>query len=168
MIEQLHAGAEKLGVQIKLGHRAMAVVRNDQDEVAALELRTGKRTVLARARKAIIFGSGGFGQNPDMLRRNLPGRVFGSCATPAAKGDFVRIGQTLGADLVNMNGAWWKQVAVEPAFRNPIPPSLWMPHGESMIQVNRYGKRVVNEKGPYNERGQIHLEYDPTTREYPN
>jgi len=43
-----------------------------------------------------------------------------------------------------------------------------MPHGDAMIQVDRNGRRVVNEKAPYNERGQVHLTYNPTTRDYPN
>ena len=168
MIEKFHATAEALGVGIKLDHRVVGVVKNEEGEVAALEIRTGVRTVLARARKGVIFGSGGFGQNDELRRRHLPGRVFGSCATPSAVGDFVQIAEGLGATMANLDRAWWKQVAVEPALRHPTPPSLWMPHGDSMIQVDRNGRRVVNEKAPYNERGQIHLAYNPTTRDHPN
>ena len=168
MIERFQGAAEALGVEIKLGHRVVGVVQNEQGEVAALEVHTGVRTVIARARKGVIFGSGGFGQNDELRRRHLPGRIFGSCAIPTAVGDFVQISEALGASLANLDRAWWKQVAVEPALRHPTPPSLWMPHGDSMIQVDRNGRRVVNEKAPYNERGQIHLAYNPTTRDHPN
>ncbi len=168
MIEQLHTAAVRLGVDIRLDHQVVDAIRNDADEVAALEVRAGHRALLARARQAVIFGSGGFGQNDDLRRRHLPGRVFGSCAIPTAQGDFVRIARHLGAEVENLDGAWWKQVAVEPALRHPSPPSFWMPHGDAMIQVNRRGRRVVNEKAPYHERGQVHLGYSPTSRDHPN
>ena len=49
--------------------------------------------------------------------------------------------------------AWWNQVVLEVALRTPSTiRDVWMPFGDSMIQVNRYGRRVVNEKMPYNER----------------
>jgi len=89
MIEKFQSAAEQLGVDVRCGHRVVNVVRNSDDEVAALEIHTGVRTVLARARKGVVFASGGFGQNDAMRRRHLPGRVFGSCATPSAVGDFV-------------------------------------------------------------------------------
>lgn len=168
MIAQLHRGATRLGVDIRLGHRVAAALRNDEGAVFALEVHVGKRAVLARARKAVIFGSGGYAHNADYLRDFLPGRVYGTCASAGARGDFVRIGQELGTRFANMHNAWWKQVVLEPALRSPTPPSLFMPYGDAMLMVNKYGRRVVNEKAPYNERGQIHLQYDISGREYPN
>jgi hypothetical protein len=37
-----------------------------------------------------------------------------------------------------------------------------------MIHVNKYGRRVVDEKMPYHDRSKAHSVYDPTKREYPN
>jgi len=37
-----------------------------------------------------------------------------------------------------------------------------------MVLVNRRGRRVVNEKAHYNERGRIHTVYDATTKQYEN
>jgi hypothetical protein len=37
-----------------------------------------------------------------------------------------------------------------------------------MVIVNRYGRRVVNEKIPYNERTQVHFDWDPVRGEYMN
>jgi len=168
MIEQLEAGARKHGVEIMLEHQAKTLLRNDDGEVAGLELHYRHLTVLARARKAVVFASGGFAHDAELVAQNIPGRVFGSCATMGAQGDFVRIAGEVGAKLAAMKGAWWKQVVVESALHTPSPPGVWLPWGDAMIQVNRYGRRVVNEKMPYHDRGQVHSVYDPTRREYPN
>jgi hypothetical protein len=46
-------------------------------------------------------------------------KVFGGCAAETNTGDFVRIGIELGAQLGNMNNAWWNQVVIEWALRTP-------------------------------------------------
>ena len=74
-------------------------------------------TVAVRARKAVIFGSGGFTQNPELRRRFLPGPVFGGCAVPTNEGDFVGIASALGAELRNMQNAWWAQILLDQALR---------------------------------------------------
>ncbi len=168
MVEQLELGAEQHGVEIAMEHQAATLLCNEEGEVAGLELRYKHLTVLARARKAVIFASGGYAHNAELVERYLPGRVYGTCSTLGATGDFVRIGQAVGAQLGNMKNAWWKQVPLEAALRSPTPPSVWMPWGDSMIHVNKYGHRVVNEKMAYHDRSQIHAVYDPSKREYPN
>ena len=37
-----------------------------------------------------------------------------------------------------------------------------------MIEVNKYGQRVMDEKAVYNERTQVHFAWDPLKGEYPN
>jgi hypothetical protein len=68
-----------------------------------------------------------------------------------------------------MNGAWNAQVPLEPALESPsTPDDIWQPIGDSMIMVNKYGKRVVNEKRNYNDRTKVHFYWDPVEQEYPN
>lgn len=168
MLEQLETAARERGVEIHLEHQAVTLLRNDDGEVAGLELRYRHLTQLARARQAVIFASGGYAHNAEMVRKYLPGRVYGSCATLGAQGDFVRIGIEAGAQLGNMRNAWWKQVPLEASLATATPPGVWLPWGDSMVHVNKYGRRVVNEKLPYPDRGQIHSVYDPSRHEYPN
>lgn len=168
MVEQLEAGAAQHGVRVVLSHQVRGLIKNDDGEVAGLELRYGHTARLARARRAVVFASGGYAHNDELVRRYLPGRVYGTCSTLGARGDFVRIGIEAGAQLGNMKNAWWKQVPLEAALRSPTPPSVWLPWGDAMVHVNRYGHRVVDEKMPYHDRSQVHSVYDPTRREYPN
>lgn len=168
IIEQLELAARKHGVEVLLEHRAVRLLQNAERAAVGLELRYRHLTVLARARQAVVFASGGFAHDSELVRRYLPGRVFGSCSTAGARGDFVRIGVEAGALLGNMGNAWWKQVPVEIALRSPSPPGVWIPWGDAMVQVNKYGRRVVNEKMAYSDRARIHGVYDPNRREYPN
>ena len=40
--------------------------------------------------------------------------------------------------------------------------------GDSVIEVNRYGKRVVDEKRNYTDRTMVHFEWDPQRAEWTN
>jgi 3-oxosteroid 1-dehydrogenase len=168
IIEQFELAARKHGVDIVLEHQAVKLLQNDERAAVGLELRYRHLTVLARARKGVVFASGGFAHNEELVRRYLPGRVFGSCSTSGAQGDFVRIGIEAGAQLANMANAWWKQAPLQAALRSPSPPGVWIPWGDAMIHVNKYGRRLVNEKMAYSDRSKIHAVYDPNRREYPN
>jgi succinate dehydrogenase/fumarate reductase flavoprotein subunit len=169
LINGMEAAARSLGARILLEHRAAAVLRNELGQVIGLEARVGRRTILVRARLAVVFCSGGFLHDRDLRNHFLRGPVFGGCAADTCTGDFVRIGLELGTQLGNMNNAWWNQCVLEVALRTPSTiRDVWMPFGDSMLQVNRYGRRVVNEKMPYNERAQVHFQWNPTKREYSN
>jgi len=168
LIDQLAAAGERLGVRTLLGHRVVDALRNDTGQVIGVEARIGTRTVLCRAERAVVFGTGGFLHDAELVRTYLPGKVFGGCSVPTTAGDFVRIGQRLGAPLAGMHRSWWKQVLVEQAIDNAHPGGTFLPFGDSMLQVNKYGHRVVNEKSPYNERSQVHFHWNPTLREYSN
>jgi hypothetical protein len=88
---------------------------------------------------------------------------------PTNTGDFIPIAMALGADLGNMNNAWWFQLPLEIALTTAgTSADIWIPYGDSMIQVDKYGRRVVNEKAAYNERSQVHHYWDPSAAEYPN
>ncbi|MCZ7534483.1 MAG: FAD-binding protein [Acidimicrobiia bacterium] len=97
IIEQLERAARERGIDIALEHRAVKLLQNDDRAAVGLELRYRHLTVLARARKAVVFASGGFAHNAELVRRHLPGRVYGSCSTSGAQGDFVSIGIEAGA-----------------------------------------------------------------------
>jgi 3-oxosteroid 1-dehydrogenase len=168
MFERLDAARIAFGIPLLLEHRAEDVIRNEAGEICGLEARTGVRTVLIRAQRAVVFCTGGYLHNAEYVANFLPARIFGGCASPNAVGDFLRIGQKLGTQLGNMDRAWWKQIVVEQGIRGPGAIGLAVASGDSMVQVNRHGVRVVNEKSPYNERAQVHFQWDPSARDYPN
>jgi len=108
-------------------------------------------------------------KNADLMRSFQRVRVYGSCATQGAQGDFIAMASRVGAALGNMAGAWHNEVILEqvlvPEYQNEL---IWVPPGDSMIYVNRYGERVVDELRPYCSRSRVHDTYDPVREEYPN
>ncbi|MGQ0699614.1 MAG: FAD-dependent oxidoreductase [Panacagrimonas sp.] len=170
LLWQLQKGFDKLPIQVLLDHRVLDVIRNSEGDVCGLSVDRGDaEPVNFRARKAVVFCTGGFTHNPEMARAHLKGHIWGGCAAPGSTGDFIPIAQRVGAVLGNMSNAWWGQIPVEVALKTrSVPVDVWSTPGDSMIQVNRYGRRFVNEKIQYNERTQAHFVWDPVRGEYPN
>ena len=168
LIEQLETALRKRGQTILTDHLVQRVVMND-DAVIGLEVDSGGNTVTVRARKAVVFGAGGYAHNPEFVRLYQRNHSYGACASGASTGNFIDIGGAAGARLGNMFGAWRGQVMVEECLKNPrLASCVFFPPGDSMLEVNRYGRRVVNEKRNYNDRTKIHFSYDPTTEDFPN
>jgi hypothetical protein len=150
-------------------HRARELILNDRREVIGVAASHGGKDVLLRARKAVIFGSGGFAQNPALVSKFQKIRIFGACATDGSEGDIVPIATRAGAALGGMFGAWNANVVLEQALQNSVVNRvMFEPAGDSMIFVNKYGKRFVNEFRSYNSRPRAHEVYDPTEEDYPN
>jgi 3-oxosteroid 1-dehydrogenase len=169
LIEQLATALRERGQSILTDHRVLRVVMDDDGAVIGVEADSGGKTVTIRACKAVVFGAGGYAHNPEFVRLYQRNHSYGSCASGAATGNFIDIGGAAGARLGNMFGAWRGQVMVEECLKNPrLAACVFFPPGDSMIEVNKYGKRVVNEKRNYNDRTKIHFSFDPTTEDFPN
>ncbi|WP_371821235.1 FAD-dependent oxidoreductase [Blastococcus sp. PRF04-17] len=169
LVEAMQATAEKLGVSIRTNTRVVQVVRDDEDVVVGVEARVRTTTDVFGARQGVVFATGGFLHDPEMAAAFLRGPVFGGAAAEEATGDFVRIASGLGARLGNMGHAWWDEVVLEAALRtrSTLRDAVYL-FGDSMMVVNRHGRRVMNEKMPYNERGQVHFHWDADSRRYTN
>ena len=172
LVERLLDGARRLGAEVLMDRRVVHVVRNehsDAHDVIGVEVRVGRRTELLGARRGVVFCSGGFLHNRRLAMEFLRGPVLGGAAAEGSTGDFVDIATEIGAQLGNMTHAWWDQVVAELAVRVPETiRDVYEPFGDSMVIVDRCGRRVVNEKIPYNERSQVHFVWDPVRRVYPN
>jgi hypothetical protein len=80
-----------------------------------------------------------------------------------------QIAQEAGARMGSLHTAWRTEVLFEEALASrAVAAGTFVLPGDSMIVVNKYGQRVVNEKRDYNDRTMVHFVYDPTREEYPN
>lgn len=170
LIRQLRVALDANEIPVLTKHRVERVVTNDAGEVVGVEVSLRKGgTVSVRGRKAVVFATGGFTHNKEYRDQFLRGPIFGGCAVPTNEGDFIKIGGSVGAAMGNLTHAWWVQQTLELALEfSSTPTGIWAAPGDSMIQVNKYGRRFMNEKFLYNERTQRHFDWDPSRAEYPN
>jgi 3-oxosteroid 1-dehydrogenase len=165
----LTAACRRDGVDIKTSHRVQQVILNDKREVIGVEARTeGGGVFRARARKAVIFATGGFTHDPELRKNFLAMPLYGGCAAMTNEGDFIRISSTLGVQLRNMNYPWMCPISLDKAIaRDPSMSGMFSVAGDSMIFVDKRGERVVNEKLNYNELAQKFFQWDGAKVEYP-
>jgi 3-oxosteroid 1-dehydrogenase len=168
-IRTMAATAREDGVDIRVSHRVQRVVM-EGDTVTGVEATTPDGDMhRIGARKAVIFATGGFTHDEDLRRNFLAAPVFGGCAAMTNEGDFVRISGPVGAQLRNMAHAWMCPIPLELAVaRRPDMSGMFSVAGDSMIFVDKNGRRVVNEKLQYNELAQAFFVWDADAAEYPN
>ena len=167
LIAQLTQWLQQRGASILLNHRVVEVRRED-GRVCGVNAEAGGRRVTVRADKGVIFASGGYAHNRELvgLHQNA---FYGSCAAASITGDFIPIAARVGASMGNLRTAWRAQVVIEEALDDPVlEQSVFIPPGDAMILVNKYGRRVVNEKRNYNDRTHAHFYFDPVAADYPN
>ena len=145
-----------------------AVVVEDDGAVVGVRAATEDGARTFRARQGVVFATGGFTHDDELRRNFLPAVVVSGCAAPSIEGDFVHIATALGLPLRNMNYAWMAPIPFEIALQgSPHLSGIFAVPGDSMIWVDKYGNRVVNEKAIYNELAMSFLVFDPGKMEYP-
>ncbi|MBK5263731.1 MAG: FAD-dependent oxidoreductase [Alphaproteobacteria bacterium] len=162
--------ARRDGVEIKTSHRVQRVLLDLQGRASGVEVLDASGIVKRiRARKAVVFATGGFTHDPELRSNFLSVPVFGGCAVQSNEGDLVRISSELGIKLRNMNNAWLAPISLEKAIaKDGALSGIFAMSGDSMIIVNKDGRRVGNEKQPYNELGRSFAVWDGEQNEYAN
>jgi len=170
LMGQYRAALERRKIPVLTGHAAARLVRNAEGRVIGLQCEAEGGTVAVRARKGVIFGTGGYAHNTEFVDcYQTSAGLLGSCAMPWSTGDFIDIAGGAGARMGDLSTAWRTQIVLEDALRaRTLGVGVFFPPGDSMVQVNRNGLRVVNEKRNYNDRTEIHGFYDASQAEFPN
>lgn len=169
LVERFKKYAKENGIPVNTHHEVTKILRNSDGIVNGLEVKAGKETKTYHARKGVIFGTGGYTHNEDMMRNFQRGPIYGGCASPECTGDFVPMASQVGAKIGNMQGAFRAQCLVENKLDNPMAANnCFFIAGDSVFQVNKYGKRVMNEKRNYNDRGMAHFAWNQNNAEWTN
>jgi hypothetical protein len=168
LLAQLLAAAEKLDVPVLCDQRVDGIVVDDDGAVVGVRVTGNGSTKHLGATQAVIFATGGFTHDESLRKNFLSAGIFSGCAAPTNEGDFVHMATALGLPLRNMNFAWLCPIPLEIALaKSPYLSGMFSVAGDSMIWVDKYGNRVVNEKTIYNELATSLLQYDPHKLEYP-
>lgn len=171
LISGMLAHVNRLGIPVLTGHRVTRALTNGSGHVVGVEASHGGATKRIRAKKGVVFATGGFAHGPGRALSLLRGPVFGSGSVTTSDGAFLDIASRLGARLGNLASGFYYQVALEEAVAHAgaiVRPDahVFLPYGDSMIIVNKHGRRVANEKAMYHERAQSHFYW--SVNQYPN
>jgi succinate dehydrogenase/fumarate reductase flavoprotein subunit len=158
-----------LGVDIRFNHRVSDVIQNDGRITGVVGTVNGKPFTV-NSKRGVLFATGGFTHNPDLMSDHMSTPVRLGGAAKGSRGDFMRIGASLGARLHNTAAAWLAPIPLEALVRDPqsVTTNIFALRGDSMIMVNKYGRRTVNEKLPYHELGRSMLRWDASQAEHPD
>ena len=163
------AWADRHDIRVLVDHEVVRIRRDDRGRVIGVEAKSGDRTIAFTAHKGVIFGTGGFSHSAELMLRFGKGPIFGGCSAPSNTGDFVNLAGEIGAKLGNMGGAFRAQSVLEGVLSNPSGfNNVFFVPGDSVIEVNRFGNRVMDEKRNYNDRGMVHFVWDPNRAEWTN
>ena len=135
---------EPLGIQVLMSTKVLELLKDE----------TGITGVLAKGQnesyridaKAVILSSGGFGANPEMLRRFLPlyfssDNYFSHYCLSSTTGDGIAMAEAIGAEV-------GKNISVGLDAMNHVPGTYTMQlvaDCKSCIIVNGHGKRFIAE-----------------------
>lgn len=169
LMAALKRALDQRSVPIHRSHEVSSLITSDTNAVIGCTVTREAKQIRVKTRRGVIFATGGFTQNRELLRRFHRDPVFGGCGVPTNTGDFIGIASDAGAELANMANAWRVQVVLEEALRyQSLPNEVWTPGGDSVFFVNRFGKRYVNEKRNYHDRAKASYAWDPNSASYPN
>jgi hypothetical protein len=156
LIRQLTEAVKVRGIPLLTSHRVQGLIRDSFG--AAVGVTVGDKRYYAR--RGVVFGSGGFAHDLELLDEYWRGPLWSSCAVPTARGDFVRIGRDAGAELAHMENGWLYEDLLEKAALGRVNEDKGIPGppGDSMIYVDAHGDRVINEKLIYQDRNRIFWE----------
>jgi 3-oxosteroid 1-dehydrogenase len=169
MIASFRSYVEGKGVKILTEHRVVKIIQDQTGRVVGVTAKTSGGDKTFRAKRGVIFGSGGFTHNKQMASNFLRTPIVGGCAVATNEGDLVLMASEVGAKLGNMNEAWNMQCVLEEAFEfSALPFGAFMLGGDSMIVVNKSGMRMYDETFVYSERARSHQIHDLWMGDYPN
>lgn len=169
LIRQLEDYATLNGATILRQHEVVQILQDSTKKVIGLTVKTPTGNRDFHAKKGVIFGSGGYSHNPELMMHFQRGPHYGGCSVPTNTGDFIKMGAAIGAQLGNMAGAFRAQSMIEEALKNPGGSSnVFYIAGDSVIIVNKYGKRIMDEKRNYTDRTMLHFVWDPQNAEWKN
>ena len=137
----------------------------DSGAVVGVRVVHGDESVIVRARRGVILGTGGFEWNESLVGAFLRGPMHGAVSPPNNTGDGLRMAMAHGADLANMGEAWWVPIVQIPGDTidgHPRSRSVRLERTRPRsIIVNRDGRRFVNEAGEYNSMAGAFHYLDP-------
>ena len=160
-------------IPVQFETRARKVIKDGDRVIGIVAEDANGREFQVRARRGVVIATGGFEWNEKLVKTFLRGPLTGPVSVPENEGDGLLMAIAAGAQLGNMQNAFWMQSVLEfkPQHRN-AKPNYMLGSDErarpGAILVNRAGRRFVNEAANYNALGKALHAFDAGSHGYAN
>ena len=133
--DSLKAKVKSQGVHISCDSRLIGLIVDDHNIIQGVTYKKDNALSYVKVKSVVVLTTGGFVMNADMVKEYLPfqSEFAAPYGNPWDEGDGIRIGQAMGANVVNMDEAF---------FGVYFYPPESLTYG---IFINNQGKRFVNE-----------------------
>lgn len=160
-------------IPVEFEKRARRLVKDGARVIGVIAEDANGKDFRVRARRGVVIATGGFEWNETLVNAFLRGPLTGPVSVPENEGDGLLMAIEAGAQLANMQNAYWMQSALEykPQHRAAKPNYLLGSDERARpgaILVNSKGKRFVNEAANYNAVGKSLHAFDAGTHTYAN
>lgn len=161
------------GIPVEFEKRARRLVKDGDRVIGVVAEDASGKDVRVRARRGVVIATGGFEWNETLVKNFLRGPLTGPVSVPENEGDGLLMAIEAGAQLGNMQNAFWMQSVLEfePQHR-AAKPNYMLGSDErarpGAILVNRKGQRFVNEAANYNALGKALHAFDAGIHAYAN
>jgi len=160
------------GIPVEFEKRARKLVKEGGRIIGVIAEDAQGRDFAVRARRGVVIATGGFEWNEMLVKTFIRGPLTGPVSVPENEGDGLLMAIEAGAQLGNMQNAFWMQSALEMKPARGAKPNYLLGSDErarpGAILVNRAGKRFVNEAANYNAVGKAVVGFDAGTHSYAN
>lgn len=160
-------------IPVEFEKRARRLIKDGPRVIGVIAEDANGKEFRVRARRGVVIATGGFEWNETLVKAFVRGPLTGPVSVPENEGDGLLMAIEAGAQLANMQNAYWMQSTLEykPQHRAAKPNYLLGSDERARpgaILVNSKGKRFVNEAANYNAVGKALHAFDAGTHTYAN
>lgn len=160
-------------IPVEFEKRARRLIKDGPRVIGVIAEDANGKDFRVRARRGVVIATGGFEWNETLVKAFVRGPLTGPVSVPENEGDGLLMAIEAGAQLANMQNAYWMQSTLEykPQHRAAKPNYLLGSDERARpgaILVNSKGKRFVNEAANYNAVGKALHAFDAGTHTYAN
>lgn len=159
-------------IPVEFEKRARKLVKDGERIIGVIAEDASGKDFRVRARRGVVIATGGFEWNETLVNTFIRGPLTGPVSVPENEGDGLLMAIEAGAQLGNMQNAFWMQSVLEMKPARGAKPNYLLGSDErarpGAILVNRAGKRFVNEAANYNAVGRSLNTFDAGTHTYAN
>jgi 3-oxosteroid 1-dehydrogenase len=159
-------------IPVEFEKRARKLIKDGDRIIGVVAQDAHGRDFAVRARRGVVIATGGFEWNEMLVKTFIRGPLTGPVSVPENEGDGLLMAIDAGAQLGNMQNAFWMQSVLEMKPQRGAKANYLLGSDErarpGAILVNRAGKRFVNEAANYNALGRSLNTFDAGTHTYAN